>query len=97
MILGREDVAARPAHLSAEVDQRLDQHRRLDGHVQRAGDPRPAQRLCLRELRPHGHQARHLMLGELDLFPPIGGERKISDLVPNGFHRHFSPKHHDWW
>ena len=40
VVLGREDVAARPAHLGAEGLQGLDQHGRLDGHVQGAGDAR---------------------------------------------------------
>ena len=45
VVLGREDVAAAPAHLGAERGQRLDQHGRLDRHVQRAGDARALQRL----------------------------------------------------
>ena len=45
VILRREDVAARPAHFGAQVDQRLDQHRGLNGHVQRAGDAHALQRL----------------------------------------------------
>ena len=44
VVLGGEDVARRPAHLGAEGDQRLDQHRGLDGHVQRARDPRALER-----------------------------------------------------
>ena len=38
VVLGGEDVAGDPAHLGAERGQRLDQHRGLDGHVQRAHD-----------------------------------------------------------
>ena len=38
VVLSREDVAARPLNLSAELDERLDEHRRLDGHVQTAGN-----------------------------------------------------------
>jgi hypothetical protein len=38
VVLGREDVARGPADLGAQVLQGLDQHRRLDGHVQRARD-----------------------------------------------------------
>jgi hypothetical protein len=33
MILRRENIAARPANLRPERDQRFDQHRRLNGHV----------------------------------------------------------------
>jgi hypothetical protein len=51
MILRREDVAARPAHFGAELDQGFDQHGGLDRHVQRTGDPRALQRLRPAELR----------------------------------------------
>ena len=39
MVLRREDVAAAPGDLRPELDERLDQHGRLDRHVQAAGDP----------------------------------------------------------
>ena len=42
VVLRREDVAAAPGDFGAQLDQRLDQHGRLDGHVQAAGDPRAA-------------------------------------------------------
>ena len=38
MVLGGELVAAAPLHLRTQLDQRLDQHGRLDGHVQAAGN-----------------------------------------------------------
>ena len=38
VVLGGEDVAAAPAHACTECGEGLDQHGRLDGHVQRAGD-----------------------------------------------------------
>ena len=41
VVLRREDVARHPAHVGAERRQRLDEHRRLDGHVQAAHDARP--------------------------------------------------------
>ena len=41
----------RPAHLGAERDQRLDQHRGLHRHVQRTGDPRAGERLRCRRTR----------------------------------------------
>ena len=41
VVLGREDVARRPADLGAERLERLDQDGRLDGHVERAGDAGP--------------------------------------------------------
>ncbi len=48
VILRGENVAARPAHGGAEIDQRLDQHGGLNGHVQRAGDAHARQRLVRR-------------------------------------------------
>ena len=45
VVLGRIDVARGPAHVGAERLQRLDQHRGLDRHVQRAGDARALERL----------------------------------------------------
>src|SRR5450759_2083125 len=38
MVLGGEDVATGPAHFCSERSQRLDEYRRLDGHVERAGN-----------------------------------------------------------
>ena len=45
VVLRREDVAGHPAHVGAEIDQRLDQHRGLNRHVQRAHDARAGERL----------------------------------------------------
>jgi hypothetical protein len=46
VILGGEDVAARPTHIRAEGDERLDEHGGLDRHVQRARDAHALERLC---------------------------------------------------
>jgi hypothetical protein len=54
--------------------QRLDQHGRLDGHVQRAGDARALQRLALGELFADGHQAGHLGFGDADFLAAPGGK-----------------------
>jgi hypothetical protein len=73
VILCGEDVAARPAHVSAEFDERLDENRRLDGHVQRAGDPDAGKRLARCVLLTDGDQTGHLLFGDADLFAaPIG-------------------------
>ena len=74
VVLGREDVARGPAHLGAERLQRLDEHRGLDRHVQRAGDARALQRLLRRVLFADRHQARHLGLGDRDFLAAPGGE-----------------------
>ena len=69
-----------PAHLGAERDERLDQHRGLHGHVQRARDARALQRLLRGELLARRHQAGHLVLGEADLLAAEVGEREVGDL-----------------
>ena len=38
VVLRGEDVAAAPGDFGAQLDERLDQHGRLDRHVQAAGD-----------------------------------------------------------
>ena len=75
VILRREDVARDPAHIGAKICQRLDEHRRLDGHVQRAHDLRALERLLAR-----GHEAGHLLLRQADLLAPPFGEREVLHL-----------------
>ena len=81
VVLRREDVARAPADLGAERRQRLDQHGRLDRHVQRARDARALQRLRVGVLRARLHQAGHLVLGHVDLLAAVVGERDVGDLV----------------
>src|SRR2546430_9917120 len=78
MVLGGEDVARGPAHLRAERLQRLDQHRSLDGHVQRARDARASQGLSRGEFLADRHQAGHFGLGDGDLPAAPAAERKIA-------------------
>ena len=82
VVLGRVDVARDPADVGAQRLQGLDQHRGLDGHVQRAGDAGALQRLRLAELLAHGHQARHLGLGDGDfLAAPVGQADVLNDVI----------------
>ena len=81
VVLRREDVARDPADVGAERLQRLDQHRGLDGHVQRAGDAGALQRLRGAVLGADRHQARHFRLGEVDLLAAEGGQRDVLDDV----------------
>ena len=68
-------------HLGAELRERLDQHGRLDRHVQAAGDARARERLARAVLPPQGHQAGHLVLGQLDFLAAPLGQREIGDFV----------------
>ena len=67
--------------VAPRCDQRLDQHRGLDRHVQAADDARAPKRLCRAELVAQRHQPRHLGLGDRDLAPPPIGEPDIGNLV----------------
>jgi hypothetical protein len=80
VVLRREDVAARPADVRAERDQRLDQNGGLDGHVERARDAGAGQRLRVGELGAGRHQPRHLVLGQPDLLAAEFGQGEVSDL-----------------
>jgi hypothetical protein len=80
VILRREDVARHPAHVGAEFGERLDQHRRLNRHVQGAHDPRASQRPRGAVLLAQCHQARHLLFGEANLLPAELGEAEIFHL-----------------
>ena len=84
VVLGRVDVARGPAHVGAERRQRLDQHRGLDRHVQRAGDAGALERLLGAELLARRHQARHLDLGDGDLLAAPFGEADVLDDVVLG-------------
>jgi hypothetical protein len=59
--------------------QGLDQHRRLDGHVQRPGDARALERLLLAVLGAQRHEPRHLGLGDGE--SPGGPSRLRADVT----------------
>jgi hypothetical protein len=80
VVLRREDVAGRPAHLGAQFLQRLDEHGRLDGHVQAAGDAGAGQGLLALVALAQRHQARHLRLGDLDLDAAPGASEMSATL-----------------
>ena len=65
-------------------DQRLDEDGGLDRHVQRAGDAGTGQRLGVAVALAHGHQAGHLVLGELDLGATEVGQGEVGDLEVHG-------------
>ncbi len=81
VVLGGEDVAGGPAHVSAEFLQGLDQHAGLDGHVQGAGDADASERLLRAILLTGGHEAGHFVLGDLEFFAAEVGEGDVFDFV----------------
>ena len=80
MILSTEDVAGAPAHLGAKGRQRLDQHTRLDGHVQGAVDVHALERLRGAKLLSCRHQARHLVLCQGELLAAELGQAHVLHL-----------------
>ena len=80
MILRRENVAGHPAHVRAEVRERLDQHCRLHRHVQRTHDAGAGQRTLGTELLAQRHESWHLVLRQPDLFAAELGQRQVPYL-----------------
>ena len=90
VVLGGEDVARCPAHFGAQGLQGFDQHSRLNGHVQRAGDACTFERLLGREFFANRHQAGHFGFGNLDLFAAPVGQANVGDhavRIDGGFER----------
>ena len=95
VVLRRIDVARRPAHIGAQMRERLDQHRGLDGHVQRAGDAGAAQRLPGPIFLARRHQAGHFGLGDSGLVAAPGRERDVLDDIVAGFGFRLGGSGHD--
>jgi len=79
VILCRIDVARRPTDLGAERLQCFDQHRRLDRHVQAAGDAGAAERRQRRKFIADRHQPGHLGFGDCDFLAAPVGELEVRD------------------
>jgi hypothetical protein len=80
VVLGGEDVAARPADIGAELLERLDENGRLNGHVERTGDTDALEGLLRTMLRADGHEAGHLMLGDMNGLAAPVSETEVADL-----------------
>ena len=81
MILSGENVAGRPAHLGAQLDQRLNQHGGLNGHVNTAENSGVSQRLLVGILLSQRHQSRHLGFGQGDLATTKVSQTDVGDFV----------------
>ena len=93
VILGREDIAGRPANIGAELAQCLDQDGGLDRHMQASGQPHTGQRLLRAIFFAQGHEARHFRFRNRDFLAAPFGQRNIGDFVilllqGNGFTAH---------
>ena len=80
VVLGGENVTGGPADLGAEGDERLDENRGLDRHVQRPGDTNTGERLRRTEFFANGNEAGHLMLGDGDFLATPVGEFDVGDM-----------------
>mmetsp|Transcript_14139 Transcript_14139/g.37449 ORF Transcript_14139/g.37449 Transcript_14139/m.37449 type:complete len:510 (+) Transcript_14139:196-1725(+) len=80
VVLRAEDVARAPAHLGAQRLQGLNQHGRLNRHVQRAVDVQALQGLRGAVLRAGSHETRHLVLGEVQLLAAELGQAHVLHL-----------------
>ena len=85
VVLGREDVAGAPSDGGAHLGEGLDEDRGLDGHVEGPGDVDPRERLRRAVLRAAVHEARHLVLGEVEL---LAAELGQAHVLHFGFGRH---------
>ena len=85
VVLGRENVARRPADFGAQRIKGLDQHGRLDGHMEAADHPCPGKRLFCSEFFAQSHEPRHFALRDRDLLTAPVGQRHIGDLVVGKF------------
>ena len=79
MVLGGENVAGGPAHISAEFFQGFDQNCGLDRHVERTSNSSTLQGLFLAVLRSQCHQTRHLGLGDVKLLAAKIGKVDIGN------------------
>jgi len=80
VVLGTEDVATAPAHVSSEILEGLNEDGSLDGHVEGSGNTGSSQRLGSVVLLSGGHEARHLNLSDLNLLATEIGKRNVGNL-----------------
>merc|ERR1719242_117516 len=93
VVLSAEDVAGAPAHLGSQGSQSLDEHTRLDGHVQGPIDVQALEWLAWAKLLPCSHEARHLMLSKSQLLAAELCQAHVLHLgVSHGGHKNGKQK-----
>ena len=81
VILRGENIARTPANIRAQVNERLDEHGSLNGHVQRAHDLHAGKRFFSAVLFARGHQARHFLLGNANFLAAEIGQFNVPDSI----------------
>ena len=84
VVLGGKNVAGGPADVRAQGMQRLDEHGRLNGHVQGARDLEALERLGRTVLFDAFHKARHFAFGKLHFFAAEVGQAHVRHFVRQG-------------
>ena len=81
MVLGGEDVTAGPTYVGTQIDKCLDEDGGLDGHMERAHDACAGQRFLSSVFLAQGHEARHFVFCDLDLFTAEVGQIDVCHFV----------------
>jgi len=81
VVLGGENIATGPADRCAEINERLDEHRGLDGHVQRAGDAHTLEGFWSSRISCEWTSSRASRARQWVIFLAARlGERKVADF-----------------
>src|SRR3990167_7234062 len=80
LLLGREDVARRPAYFGTQGGQGFDQHGGLDGHVDAADDFRALERLLAGVFAAQTHQGWHFRFGNDGFATAPGSQGNVGDF-----------------
>ena len=93
VILGGEDVAARPANLGAEGRKGFDEDGGLNRHVQGPGNTGALEGLGFGKFLADRHEAGHFDFSDLDFLAAPGGKAKVgNDVIVLGGHRALQTK-----
>ena len=89
LILGGENIAARPTNIGPELDERFDQNSSLNRHVEGARDANTGEGLALGILFANGHETGHFLFCDLNFFASEFSQGNIFDFVFGGGFRGF--------
>ena len=98
VVLGRKNIAGRPADFSAEFLEGFNQNSGLNGHVEATCNAGTFEGLSGTEFFTQCHQARHFGFGQTNFFATPFGEGNVFDFVlsNSAFHSFwFGPQIYD--